>query len=58
MQDYKKMSKKLKPFFGKKICVGCKNPATVLVCKDDGNLGYCEECKNKFNKKPFNGMKL
>jgi len=52
------MSKNNQPFFGRKICLGCKMPASVFTSTEGKNGVYCEECKKKFLEQPFNGIKF
>jgi len=52
------MSKKLKPFFGKKICMGCKKPAELLRVTATSTQQLCRYCEKKLLNKPFNGISL
>jgi len=47
---------KEKPFFGRKICLGCKKPAQIFTCTGTGNKVYCESCYKKFLDQSFNGL--
>lgn len=50
---------KNKPFFGRKICIACKEFATVFTATESGNKVFCDKCKKKlFIEQPFNGIKF